>query len=52
MTLEQLLLRIQSLIFFNGKWHARARGSEKFHSAHDPRSAIHAALSIYEDDDL
>ena len=51
MTMEEMLLKIQSLLYFGGSWHARARGSEVFHSAYSPRLAVCLALGI-EDDEL
>lgn len=52
MSMEEMLMKIQSLMFFGGQWHARARGDFKFFKAYTAREAVMLALGIKDDDEL
>jgi len=47
MSIEELLTKMSTLMFFNGEWHARAQGADSFCKASTPREAME--LAIFED---
>lgn len=46
MTINELLDLMSTLLWFNDRWHARARGKTTYGSGSTPREAMEAALGI------
>lgn len=44
MTTDELLSQMSTVLFFDGVWHARARGSAVFAKGATPHAAMWAAL--------
>lgn len=44
MTTDEMLQRIATLLHFDGRWHARASGQQRFYTANTPREAMEGAL--------
>lgn len=44
MTTEQLIEQMDTVMFFHGEWHARARGSSRFAKGATPDEAMFNAL--------